>query len=85
MDPHCAGIGERAGDLDGIVAVHRRPAVVALGQAHDLTAAEVDRRVQVDHHQPAMVPATRRTKLPRRARPHAADFSGWNWVAKTLS
>ena len=71
---------ERLGHGDGIVAVHRLLGVVTLGEPHDLAVAEVDRRVE--RGQAATASAV--TKLPSRPRPAAADFSGWNCVAKTL-
>ena len=65
----------------GIVAVHALAVEVALGELHDLAAAQVDGRVEV--HQTATGAEARSTKACRTARPVRLDFSGWNCVAHT--
>ena len=77
-------VGERRRDGDRVVAVHRLGVVVALAQAHDPPAAQVDRRVQLAVAASRATRAATPTKLPSRPRPAAADFSGWNWAANTL-
>jgi hypothetical protein len=76
------------GDRDRIVAVDRLGVVVALGEPHHTTAAQVDRRVQVgDEPSPAAhaTPDARRPdEVAEQPQPGVADFSGWNWVANTL-
>ena len=47
---HRRRLGETFGDADGVVAVGRLPVVVTLAQAHDVPAADVDRRVQLRAH-----------------------------------
>ena len=83
MDPRRALRRQNdVGDGDRVVAVDRLGGVVALAQAHDLAAAQVDRRVQhgVTRGDRRATP----TKLPSRPSPAAADFSGWNCAANTL-
>ena len=79
-----AGGHERLGHRHRVVAVDPLAVEVALDELHDLAAAQVDRRVEV--HQAA----GRRPRSGRRTpggppRPVRLDFSGWNWVAHTLS
>ena len=75
--------GVRVPNGDWIAAVYLDIAVVALGQAHDLTITQVDCGKQFDHHG-FVAPAAMRTKLPSNEIPQLPDFSGWNWVANTL-
>lgn len=78
MDPGGAGLGEGTGDGNRIVAVDRLVGIVTLAQAHAASASNVDRGIH-DHDG-----TPNRTTLCSSARPAAADFSGWNWVAITL-
>ena len=87
VKPRRAAGAERFGDSHGIVAVRRLSLVVTLAQTHDPSTAQIDRRVELDHHDEAAAPtrslATSSTKLPSSDRPHDADFSGWNCTAAT--
>ena len=79
---HVAPCGaEVGGHGDGVVAVDGLGRVVALAQAHDVAAAQVDRRVQ---QRSRAATASELTKLPSRPSPADADFSGWNCTANTL-
>jgi len=79
VQPRRTGVGERKRHGHRVVSVHRLAGVVALGQAHHLSSAQVDGRIQVDAHD-----RTPSTKLRNRAKPLGPDFSGWNWVATTF-
>ena len=48
MQPARARIGEPAGHLDRVVAVGRLAAEVALAEPNDATAAQVDRRQELE-------------------------------------
>src|SRR5690606_18115201 len=74
---------------DRIVAVDGLAAVVALVQTHAATAAQIDGREQLHHAVRSLCASLSRTmtstKLRSNRSPCAPDFSGWNWVARTLS
>ena len=81
VDPTRARVGEADGDGDRVDVVCDLPAVVALVQPNDLARSEVDGRVKVHRRR---YPRARSTKFARSLSPAVLDFSGWNWVAKTL-
>ena len=73
VDPRRPGGRERCRDRRRIVAVDGLGVEVASREAHDTTAQQVDRRVELDGRSRrgahAATPAVMRTKLPSRARP----------------
>jgi hypothetical protein len=78
VDPTRSLLAETGRHRDGFIRVHGLERVVAPPQPDDPTATDVDRRVQHRGHRSA------HRKLANKRFPSAADFSGWNWVAKTL-
>ena len=74
-----------AGHLSGIVAVRRLAGKVALDQLDAPPAADVNRRNRLEDACHLCAKPAMRPKLRYSLRPRSALFSGWNWVATTLS
>jgi hypothetical protein len=65
-----------AGGVERVVVVADLATVVALGEPHDVAAANIDRGVEDHAGTAAQIPA----KFASTRRPAALDFSGWNWT-----
>jgi hypothetical protein len=62
--------------VDRVGVVHGLALVVALDEAHGMSASNVDRRIE-DH---AGTAAQISAKLASNRSPAVLDFSGWNWT-----